>query len=258
MSRIRFRNRDGLELAGNLELPPGGVYRATALFAHCFTCSRNIKAARNITRALADEGFAVMRFDFTGLGESEGDFADTDFSSNLDDLEDAATWLGEQLAPPQLLVGHSLGGAAVIAVAGRVESVRAVATLAAPASPEHVLRNFGDDLETIESEGSAEVQLEGRSFRVRRDFVEDARAYDLSDRLAGLKRALLILHAPGDTVVGIDNAEKIFIAARHPKSFVSLDDADHLLRHDPDARYVGGVLAAWAHRYIDILGEQAG
>src|SRR6056297_2604940 len=159
MSRIQFETRNGIKLIGSLELPPGGTWQATALFAHCFTCTRNLKAARQITRALAGAGFAVLRFDFTGLGESEGDFSDTDFSSNLDDLEDAADWMAEALDAPQLLVGHSLGGAAVLAVAERLESVRAVATLAAPADVEHILKHLGDDLETIESEGSAEVQL---------------------------------------------------------------------------------------------------
>ena len=252
MARIEFTNRAGLNLIGNLELPPGGHYRATALFAHCFTCTRNIKAARNITRALAEAGFAVLRFDFTGLGESEGDFADTDFSSNLDDLEDAAAWLGGRLDPPQLLLGHSLGGSAVLAVAQRVESCRAVATLGAPASPEHVLGQFGDDLETIETEGSAEVRLAGRPFRVRRDFVEDARSHDLADRLRKLRRALLVMHAPADKLVSVDNAQKIFTAALHPKSFVSLDDADHLLSRERDSRYAGKVIAAWASRFLEL------
>jgi len=250
MTRIRFPTRTGADLTGNLALPPGGRWQATAVFAHCFTCTRNIKAARHISLALARAGFAVLRFDFTGLGESEGDFADTTFSSNLDDLEDAAAWLGEFLAPPQLLVGHSLGGAAVLAVAERLESVRAVATLAAPSSPEHVLRQLGDDLATIEREGSTEVQLAGRPFRIRRDFIDDARSHDLSQRLQRLGRALLVMHAPGDTIVSIDNAQEIFIAARHPKSFVSLDDADHLLSREPDSRYAGRVIAAWAGRFL--------
>jgi len=252
MSKIRFRNRAGLELAGNLELPPGGIWQATALFAHCFTCTRNIKAARNITQALAEAGFAVMRFDFTGLGESEGDFADTTFSSNLDDLEDAAAWMGEALAAPQLLVGHSLGGAAVLAVAERLNSVHAVATLAAPAGPDHVLRQFGADLETIEREGSAEVQLAGRPFRIRKDFVDDAREHSLDERLRQLRRALLVLHAPGDKTVSVENAQKIFASALHPKSFVSLDDADHLLSRDADSRYAGNVIAAWARRFLEL------
>jgi len=252
MSKIRFRNRSGLELAGDLELPAGGIWRATALFAHCFTCTRNLKAARNITRSLAGAGFAVLRFDFTGLGESEGDFADTDFSSNLDDLEDAAAWMAEKLDAPQLLVGHSLGGSAVLAVAERLESVRAVATLGAPARVEHILKHFGDDLETIEREGSAEVRLAGRPFRIRRDFVEDARSHSIEDRLRRLRRALLVMHSPFDDTVGIDDAQQIFTAALHPKSFVSLDHADHLLSDEADSRYAGQVISTWASRFLEL------
>lgn len=252
MSKIRFTNRDGLELVGNLERPAGGSWQATALIAHCFTCTRNIKAAHNITRALADAGFAVLRFDFTGLGESDGDFADTTFSSNLDDLEDAAGWMAETLAGPQLLVGHSLGGAAVLAAAERLDSVRAVATLGAPASADNILEQFGDKLESIESDGSAEVQLGGRPFLIRRDFVEDARSHSIESRLATLRRALLVLHSPVDRIVGIDNAQRIFAAAKHPKSFVSLDDADHLLSDEDDSRYAGQVIAAWASRFLQL------
>ena len=252
MSRIHFTNRNGIQLAGNLELPPGGHWQATALFAHCFTCTRNIKAARNITRALADAGIAVLRFDFTGLGESEGDFADTNFSSNLDDLEDAATWLADNLAAPQLLVGHSLGGTAALAVAERLNSVRGVATLAAPASAEHVLDQFGEELGAIEKDGSAQVQLAGRPFRIRRDFVEDARRHSFEDRLRKLRRALLVMHSPSDKIVSIDNAQKIFEAALHPKSFISLDHADHLMPEQADSRYAGGLIAAWASRYLKI------
>ena len=252
MRKIRFENRAGVALAGTLELPPGGDWRAVALFAHCFTCSRNIGAARDITRALARAGFAVLRFDFTGLGESEGDFADTSFSSNLDDLEDAAGWLGERYASPQLLVGHSLGGTAALAVADRLDSVRAVATVAAPASPEHVLKHFGAGLERIEEEGAAEVELAGRTFRVRRDFIEDARRHPLTERVGDLRRALLVLHSPADAVVAVDEAQKIFVAAKHPKSFVSLDDADHLLSDTRDSGYAGSVIAAWAARFIQL------
>jgi putative redox protein len=252
MDKLRFDNRRGIALTGTLELPPGGEWRATAVFAHCFTCSRDIRAARDITRALARAGFAVLRFDFTGLGESEGEFADTSFSSNLDDLEDAANWLGEHYAPPQLLVGHSLGGTAVLAVAGRLDSVRAVATLGAPATPDHVLRQFGAGLERIEEEGSAEVELAGRTFRVRRDFVEDARRQPLEERLARLRRALLVLHSPVDDVVPVSEAQKIFVAAKHPKSFVSLDDADHLMSRAADSEYAGGVIAAWAARFLEL------
>lgn len=252
MPKLEFTNRDGLKLAATLELPPGGRWQASALFAHCFTCSRDIRAARDITRALATAGFAVLRFDFTGLGESAGDFADTSFSSNLDDLEDAARWLADNVAPPQLLLGHSLGGTAALAVAERLQSVRAVATLGAPATPDHILKQFPDGLERIEEEGSAEVELAGRSFRIRRDFIEDARSHDLGERLKGLKRALLVMHSPVDRIVAVDQAQKIFIAARHPKSFVSLDDADHMLSRGVDSQYAGNVIAAWAARFLEI------
>jgi uncharacterized OsmC-like protein/pimeloyl-ACP methyl ester carboxylesterase len=252
MPNIEFANREGRKLAGTVELPPGGAWRATALFAHCFTCTRNIRAARDITRHLAAQGFAVLRFDFTGLGESEGEFADTSFASNLDDLEDAARWLGEHFAPPQLLVGHSLGGTAAVAVAERLDSVRAVATLGAPATPAHVLKHFGPDLERIEAEGRADVQLEGRSFSIRRDFIEDARSHDLAERLRGLRRALLVMHSPADTVVSIDQAEKLFLPALHPKSFVSLGTADHMLSRAEDSRYAGHMIGAWASRFLEI------
>lgn len=251
MTRIRFQARLGNQLTGRLEMPPGGLWRATAVFAHCFTCSKDIRAARSITRALSQAGYAVLRFDFTGLGESEGDFADTSFSSNLDDLEDASNWLTEHYQAPQLLLGHSLGGTAVLAVAERLDSVRAVATIGAPSSPEHVLKQFGDNLETIEEQGSAEVELAGRSFRIRRDFIEDARNHDLATRLRKLRRALLIMHAPHDRVVNINNAEQIYQAALHPKSFVSLDDADHLLSNPADAEYAARVISAWAARFLD-------
>ncbi|MEX1197493.1 MAG: bifunctional alpha/beta hydrolase/OsmC family protein [Pseudohongiellaceae bacterium] len=250
MGRIQFTARNGTTLQGSLELPPGGHWRATAVFAHCFTCSSQSRAARTISRSLARAGYAVLRFDFTGLGESEGDFADTTFTSNLDDLEDAAAWLGQQYEAPQVLLGHSLGGTAVLAMAGRLDSVRAVATLAAPSSPRHVLRQFEEKLDAIRQEGSAEVELAGRVFRIRRDFVEDVNEQDLPGRVGGLRRALLVMHSPTDRVVNISNAEAIYRAARHPKSFVSLDDADHLLTRRADAEYAATVIAAWAGRFL--------
>lgn len=251
MSTIQFQSRNGHALHGTFELPPGGDWRATALFAHCFTCSSNLRAARTLSQALVNAGFAVLRFDFTGLGESEGDFADTDFSSNLDDLEDAAGWLEQHYGAPQLLLGHSLGGTAVLAVAERLPSVKALATLAAPAHPQHVLKQFGDDIERIEKEGSAEVDLGGRNFHIRNDFIEDARNHDLNDRLGKLRRALLVMHSPTDNIVAVSNATDIFTAALHPKSFVSLDDADHLLSRSADAEYAGQLVAAWAVRYLE-------
>lgn len=251
MPSIEFQSRNGLALKGTIELPPGGIWRATAIFAHCFTCGSQVRAARTITAALAGAGFAVLRFDFTGLGESEGEFADTNFSSNLDDLEEAAAWLGEHYAAPQLLVGHSLGGSAALAVSERLDNVRAIATIGAPASPEHVLKQFGQDLERIEENGSAEVDLAGRPFRIRKDFIDDARNHDLTDRLHRLRCALLVMHAPHDRTVGIDNAEQIYTGALHPKSFISLDDADHLLSRRADAQYAAQVVSAWAARFLE-------
>lgn len=250
MSKIHFQGAEGQRLTGTLDQPDQGPSRAVALFAHCFTCTRNIKAARHISQALTEAGFSVLRFDFTGLGESEGDFADTTFSSNLDDLEAAAKWLGRELSPPQLLLGHSLGGAAALACAERLPSVAAVATIAAPSSPAHVLDQFGADLSQIEREGSAEVCLAGRPFRIRRDFIEDARSHNLGERLRQLRRALLVLHSPADQTVAIRNAQEIFAAALHPKSFVSLDDADHLLSNNADSRYAGRVIATWASHFL--------
>ncbi len=251
MTKFTFKNRAGLNLTANLEKPDSGAIRATALFAHCFTCGRDIRGAREITRALAKAGFAVLRFDFTGLGESEGDFADTSFSSNLDDLEDAAGWLSDHLRAPSLLVGHSLGGAAMLAVVERLNSTRALVTLGAPSTPVNVLRQFGQEgLEAIRQEGCAVVELAGRSFRIRQDFIEDAQSHDLEARLQNLDRALLVMHSPLDKVVSIEHAQRIFIAAKHPKSFISLDQADHLLSSTEDARYAARVIAAWSSRYL--------
>ncbi len=248
---LRFPGHAGHELTGRLELPAGAP-RATALMAHCFTCGKDLVAARRIARRLAAEGFAVLGFDFTGLGQSEGAFAETTLASNAADLEAAAAALGDRGLAPELLIGHSLGGAAAIRAAGRIGSVRAVATLAAPFDPGHVTRHFEEALETIRSEGAAEVDLGGHPVRIGRDFVEDVCTGDLGDDLAAMKAALLVLHAPGDRVVGIDNATRIFTAKKHPKSFVTLDDADHLLSRAADADYAAGVIAAWAVRYLHL------
>ncbi len=253
MSRVQFTNRQGLKLTGDIAWPAGGEARAFALFAHCFTCTRSIKAAIHIAEALAGEGIAVLRFDFTGLGQSEGEFAATDFSSNVDDLEDAAAYLSAHHQAPQILIGHSLGGTAVLAVAPRIASCRAVAVIGAPADPAHVLHNFAGEVETILAEGSAEVNLGGRPFRIGRQFIADVRAQNLPARLRDLRRALLILHSPLDRIVGIDNAQQIFQHALHPKSFVSLDHADHLLSKPADSRYAGQVIASWAARYLDAV-----
>ncbi|MFT5540793.1 MAG: alpha/beta superfamily hydrolase, partial [Alphaproteobacteria bacterium] len=249
--KVEFIGHDGKsKLAARLDTPEGGG-RAVALFAHCFTCSKDIKAASRIAGALAARGFAVLRFDFTGLGASEGEFANTNFTSNVQDLIAAANYLKEQGEGPEVLVGHSLGGAAVLAAAGQIPSVKAVATIGAPADPGHVAHMFAAHEKKIHEDGSAEVELAGRKFTIAKQFLDDISAQNVAGNLADLKRALLVFHAPGDNTVGIDNAGIIFAAAKHPKSFVSLDDADHLLSRAEDAIYVADVLAAWASRYID-------
>lgn len=248
--RVEFAGADGEMLAGRIDAPRGAV-RAWAVFAHCFSCSKDFIASRRIARELADRGVGVLRFDFTGLGNSDGDFANTNFSSNVADLVAAAEWLAEARAAPQLLIGHSLGGAAVLAAAGRLASVRAVVTIGAPADVEHVRNLFADQLDEIEAQGKATVSLEGRRFTIKRQFLDDIGAHNIEEAAAELKRPLLLFHAPLDAVVGIDNATRLFVAARHPKSFVSLDGADHLLTSEGAAAHVGGVISAWAARYLD-------
>jgi uncharacterized OsmC-like protein/alpha/beta superfamily hydrolase len=249
---VSFAGVSGAMLAARLDMPTGRAPRAFALFAHCFTCSKDTRAAAFVSTALADAGIATLRFDFTGLGGSGGDFANTGFSSNVGDLVAAAAWLREQHSAPAILVGHSLGGAAVLAAAPRIPEAVAVATINAPADPAHVARLFKDRRAEIESAGEAEVALAGRTFRIRREFLADIEGQKLAAAIGSLRRALLVFHAPRDATVGIDNATAIFTAAKHPKSFVSLDDADHLLTRREDAEYVGTVLAAWASRYLDV------
>jgi putative redox protein len=247
--KLTFPGSYDADLAARLDLPDGPP-RAYALFAHCFTCTKDIFAAGRIAEALAGHGIAVLRFDFTGLGASEGDFAHTNFSSNVQDLVKAANFLGERYAAPKILIGHSLGGAAVLAAAPRIPEAVAVATIGAPADPAHVVHLFTDKRAEIETAGEAEVHLAGRPFRIRRQFLEDIAQQGNAAMLSKLGKALLVFHAPRDQIVGIENAAAIFQAARHPKSFVSLDDADHLLTRRADAIYVAEVLAAWATRYI--------
>ncbi len=249
--KVTFQGASGEMLAARLDLPIG-VPRASVLFAHCFTCTKDIFAASRIARTLNEAGFAVFRFDFTGLGHSEGEFANTNFSSNVQDLVAAADYLRSRDMAPSVLVGHSLGGAAVLAAAPRIASLRAVATIAAPADPEHVSHLFAESLDEIEAQGEAHVNLAGRPFTIRQQFIEDIRGQRLAEDIAGLRRALLVLHSPRDDTVGIDNAARIFQAARHPKSFVSLDDADHLLTRRADAEYAANVIAGWASRYVPV------
>jgi uncharacterized OsmC-like protein/pimeloyl-ACP methyl ester carboxylesterase len=251
---VQFRNPQGQTLAGKLDRPDGAA-RAYALFAHCFTCDKSSKAAVRISRALADLGVAVLRFDFTGLGESEGQIAG--FSADVRDLLAAAAHMAANGQAPALLIGHSLGGAAALAAAAEIASVKAVATIGAPGDPAHVLKLLGEAVQAIEADGAAEVTIGGRPFTLNRAFVDDARMQDMPAHIRGLGRALLVLHSPVDTVVGIDNASEIFLAARHPKSFVSLDKADHLLTRGEDADYAAAVIAAWAGRYIDLAAEPA-
>jgi putative redox protein len=224
---------------------------ATAVFAHCFTCGKDIPAARRIAARLAAMGIAVLRFDFTGLGHSEGEFENTSFTSNVDDLIAAATWAAQQGMPPSLMIGHSLGGAAVIKAAGMLEGIKAVATIGAPFDPTHVRHHFADALPEIERNGAAEVSLGGRPFSIGRSFIEDTGAEVLSSVLGNLKAALLVMHAPLDSIVSVDSAAQIFTAAKHPKSFISLENADHLITRPEDAEYVAEVIATWSTRYIN-------
>lgn len=249
IERITFPGSQGDSLAARLDLPAGPP-RAFAVFAHCFTCSKDILAASRIANALTDTGFGVLRFDFTGLGMSDGEFANTNFTSNTDDVVAAADWLRVTHRAPQLLIGHSLGGAAVLSVAGSIPEVRAVATVGAPASPSHVQGLFSSSLAEIESAGVAEVELAGRTFKIRKQFVDDLRENVVLDRVGKLKPALLVLHSPIDNTVGIENAAEIFEAGRHPKSFVSLDGADHLLTNQVDARFAASMIGSFADRYV--------
>jgi putative redox protein len=248
--KITFTGAGGDRLAARLDSPDTKP-KAFALFAHCFTCSKDIFAASRIATQLTAQGIAVLRFDFTGLGASEGEFANTNFTSNIQDLVAAYEFMAETWSAPRILIGHSLGGAAVLAAAGSMPEVRAVCTIGAPADPDHVKHNFDNAITEIEEKGEAEVLLVGRPFRIRRQFLEDIAGQNLVAKIAGLHRALLIFHSPIDQTVGIDNAAQIYAAAKHPKSFITLDDADHLLSRRADAIYVADVIAAWAGRYIE-------
>ena len=249
-SRCTFDSPRGHELSARLDVPQGRAVRGAAVFAHCFTCSKDLKVEKEIAQALTREGFAVLAFDFTGLGRSGGELSGSSFSADVEDLVAAAQYLGESVAPTSLLVGHSLGGAAVLAAAPRIESVAAVATIGAPADPGHVEHLLSAGLEEIDREGQAEISIGGRPFTIGRSFVEDLRTHRLVNTLPSLGKALLVMHSPLDQTVGIDNARIIHDAAKHPKSFVSLDHADHLLSDPRDAHYAAGVIAAWAERYL--------
>lgn len=249
--RFQFTGEGGHQLAAALELPDGEP-SAYALFAHCFTCGKDTLAAKRISVALAARGIAVLRFDFTGLGSSEGEFANSTFSSNVADLVHAADHLRTTRKAPSILIGHSLGGAAILAAAGKIPEAKAVATIAAPSDPVHVTGMFKEHVDAIRTQGEVEVSLAGRPFRIRREFLDDIAEQELMKDVTGLHKALLVMQSPVDDTVGIDNATKIFVSAKHPKSFVSLDHADHLLTKPADALYAADVIAAWASRYIDV------
>lgn len=256
--KITFPGSQGESLDARLDLPPTAPH-AIALFAHCFTCGKDIAAATRISAGLVAEGFGVLRFDFTGLGSSEGEFANTNFSSNVADLVAAADMLRDRYEAPTLLIGHSLGGAAVLAAAPRIDEVQAVVTIAAPSEATHVQHLFSDDdLASIARDGEAEVSLAGRSFRVQQQFIEDISEQNLTDSIRRLDAALLVLHSPIDELVSVDHARRIYEAARHPKSFVSLDGADHLLTKRPDSAYVARILSAWGSRYLPVHDDDAG
>jgi len=252
--RFQFTGEGGHQLAAALDLPDGepSVY---ALFAHCFTCGKDVLAAKRIAAALAAKGIAVLRFDFTGIGSSEGDFANATFSSNVADLVHAANHLRETRKAPAILIGHSLGGAAILAAASQIAEAKAVVTIAAPSDPAHVTGLFKEHIEDIKKHGKVEVSLAGRPFTITREFLDDIAEHGLMARVTLLRKALLVMHSPTDDTVGIDNATRIFLSAKHPKSFVSLADADHLLSQKKDSAYAADVIAAWAERYVDLAAQ---
>ncbi|MEX1034805.1 MAG: alpha/beta fold hydrolase [Sneathiella sp.] len=252
--KVTFDGESG-KLAARLDLPTGAPL-TYALFAHCFTCSKDVFAAARVSSALAGLGIATLRFDFTGLGQSDGEFENTNFTSNIADLVHAATYLKDNHSAPSLLIGHSLGGAAVLAAAEHIPDAKAVATIGAPFDPAHAGQHFVDQHEKIREEGTVQVDIGGRPFKVSRQFLDDIEDQQQVDRIKNLRKALLVFHAPLDDVVGINNATNIFVAAKHPKSFITLDGADHLLSRRDDAAYVADVISSWAKRYIPDLEDK--
>lgn len=248
---VKFLNKEGDQLKGKMELPLSGKAQNFAIFAHCFTCSKDLKAVRNITLALAQKGIGVLRFDFTGLGQSEGEFADTNFSSNVDDIAAAAEFLERNYKAPSLLIGHSFGGTAVLMAGSKLNSVKAIATIGSPCDPGHVLHLLGKDIDKIKKEGKATVSLAGRDFKIKSHFIEDLQNQGMSKILSEMRgKAILVMHSPQDDTVGVQNAQDIYVSAHHPKSFISLDGADHLLSRSKDSIYVGSVIAGWVERYL--------
>ncbi|MEQ9169463.1 MAG: alpha/beta fold hydrolase, partial [Marinoscillum sp.] len=250
--KAKFKNKDGQELAARMELPASGHPHNYAIFAHCFTCNKNLNAIRNVVNNMTEAGFGVLSFDFTGLGESDGDFADTNFSSNVDDIIAAADFLKSEYNAPSLLIGHSLGGAAVLFAADKIDSIKAIATIGAPSNPDHVQHLIQSNVEEIQKNGAAEVNIGGRSFNIKKQFVDDLKTHTLPSVLKTMRKSLLVLHSPQDATVGIENAAEIYTAAHHPKSFISLDGADHLMTNKADSQYVGKMIASWAERYLHV------
>ncbi len=248
--KIKFTNAQGHELAARIELPENETPKGFALFAHCFTCNKNLTAVRNIGRALNRHGIGVLRFDFTGLGESEGDFVNTNFTSNVEDLLSAAQFLEQNYEAPKIIIGHSLGGAAVVFAANKIPSIKAVATIGAPSNPKHVSHLFKSGIEEINKNGEATLIIGGREFKIQKHFLDDINEKNMDKTLKNLKKPLLVMHSPQDTTVGIENAAQIYKCAWHPKSFISLDGADHLLTNKEDSLYVGKMIANWSERYI--------
>lgn len=248
---IQFTNKDGVMLSGKISLPPTGQAAHFAIFAHCFTCNKSLRTVRNVSSVLNKKGFGVLQFDFTGLGESEGEFSNTNFSGNVDDIISAAKYLEKNYASPLLLIGHSLGGAAVIFAADEIDSVEAVTTIGAPSNPEHVSHLFKDSMDEIKRNGKATVNIGGRDFTIKQQFIDDIANKSLTKVIKKLHKSILIFHSPQDKIVGIENAAELYGAAHHPKSFISLDGADHLLMKDRnDAIYVGDLIGSWVKRYI--------
>lgn len=262
--RLKIKNRKGLQLNTSIDMPIDKKPIGCAIFAHCFTCNSNLNAVRNISLSLTQKGFAVVRFDFTGLGKSEGEFADSHFAANVSDLEDVNDYITEHFEAPILLVGHSLGGAAAIVAAAHLDNIKAVATIGAPSSPKHTTQHFEPQVDADDSPGKTTVEIGGRDFDINQNFVENFKSIDVPEILKNLKKPILILHAPYDKIVSIKNAEELYTQAFHPKSFVSLDSADHLLSNAADSQYAGNVIGAWAQRYfskpeeieLDTKGEQ--
>ncbi len=254
--KVTFKNFKGETLSAKFEKPVDNNFSSCAVFAHCFTCSKNLNAVTNISRALTQNGIAVLRFDFTGLGESEGEFADTNFSSNVDDILAAVSFTEEKFHLPSVLIGHSLGGAAVLIAATKLPKLKAVATIGAPFEPAHVTHHVKNNIDEIKTKGEAEVSIGGRPFTIKKQFLEDLEKFDADKKIREIKKPLLILHSPQDLIVGIENAAKIYQAAVHPKSFISLDGADHLLTNKEDSVYAGTMIANWLKKYLPVQKPQ--